>query len=79
VEVLTKELPILGSTKLKDSDAFAKYVEVQTSKVQASKDGIALRERQQCLKELKCEDWILSMDLFGMCPEDKARYSAMKA
>ena len=27
VEVLSKELSILGSTKLKESDAFAKYVE----------------------------------------------------
>jgi len=44
VEVLTKELSILGSTKLKDSDALARYVEVQASKVQASKDAIALRE-----------------------------------
>ena len=76
--MLTKELFILGLVKLKDSDAFAKYVAVQASKAQASKDAIALRELQS-LKELKYEDWILSMDLTGMCPEDKARYSAMKA
>jgi len=56
VEVLTKELSILRSTKLKDSDAFAKYVEVQASKIQASKEVIELRDRHQRLKELKYED-----------------------
>uniref|UniRef100_A0A7C9EU27 No apical meristem-associated C-terminal domain-containing protein n=1 Tax=Opuntia streptacantha TaxID=393608 RepID=A0A7C9EU27_OPUST len=76
VEVTTKELSIL--TKLKDSDTFAKYVELQASKVQVSKEAIALRDRHQRLKELKYEDWILSMDISEMCPEDKARYSAMK-
>ena len=76
--MLTKELFILRSTKLKGSEAFAKYVEVQASKVQASKEAIALRDRHQRLKELKYEDWILSMDISGMYPKDKARYSAMK-
>ena len=56
VEVLIKELSILGATKLKDSDAFAKYVEVQASKVQASKEAIALRDQHQRLKELKYEN-----------------------
>ena len=65
MEVLIKELSILGATKLKDSDAFAKYVEVQASKVQASKEAIALRDQHQRLKELKYENWILSMDIFG--------------
>ena len=56
MEVLTKDLSMLGSTKLKDSDAFAKYVEVQASKVQASKEAIALRDQHQRLKELKYEN-----------------------
>jgi len=37
VEVMTKELSILGSTKLKDSETIARYVATQESKVQASK------------------------------------------
>ena len=78
VEVLTKELSILGSSKVKDNDNFAKYVEVQAEKVQQSKEAIALRNRHQRLKEPKYEDWILSMDIFGMCPKDNAHYSAMK-
>ena len=63
---------------MKDSDAFAKYVEVQAEKVQASKEAIAIRNRHQRLKELRYEDKILSMDISGMCPEDQAGYSAMK-
>jgi len=85
VEVMMKELSISGSTNLKDSEMFARYFVAQEKKVQASKQAIELRdrhqtfeEREQHLKELKCEDWILSMDLYGMCPKDKARYSAMK-
>jgi len=78
VEVMTKELSTLGSTKLKDNEIFARYVAAQESKVQASKQAIALRDRHQRQKELKYKDWILSMDLSGMCPEDKARYSAMR-
>jgi len=77
-EVLSKELAILGASKMKDSDAFAKYVEVQAEKVQVSKEAVVLRNRHQRLKELKYEDKILSMDIYGMCPEDQARYSAMK-
>jgi len=75
VEVLTKELPILGSTKLKESDAFVKYVE---AKAQHSKEALAMRDRHLRLKELKYEDWVLSFDISGMCPEDQARYIAMK-
>ena len=52
VEALSKELSILWLRKLKDSDEFAKYVEVQASKVQALKEAIAVRERQQRLKYL---------------------------
>ena len=44
VEVLTKELSILGSTKLKESDAFVKYVDVQAAKVQESKEALAMRD-----------------------------------
>ena len=41
VEVLSKDLSILGSTKLKESDAFAKYVE---DKAQHSKEALAMRD-----------------------------------
>jgi len=78
VDVLSKELSILGSSKAKDSDAFAKYVEAQAEKVQALKEAIAIRNRHQRLKELQYEDKILSIDISGMCPEDQARYSVMK-
>ena len=44
VDVMTKELSILGSTKLKDSEMFARYVSAQESKVQASIQAIALRD-----------------------------------
>ena len=77
-EVISKELSFLGSSRVKDSESFAKYVEVQAIKAQATKDAIALRNRDQRLKELKYEDKILSMDISRMCPEDQARYSAMK-
>jgi len=75
VEVLSKELSILGSTKAKDSDTFAKFVEAKT---QHSKEALAIRDRQLRLKELKYEDWVLSLDISGMCPEDQAQYMAMK-
>jgi len=45
VEAMSKELSILGSSRVKDSDSFAKYVEVQAIKAQATKDAIALRNR----------------------------------
>jgi len=76
--VLTKELSILESTKLKKSDAFVKYVDVQASKVQQSKEALAMRDRHLRLKELKYEDWVLSLEISQMCPEDQARYIAMK-
>jgi len=78
VEVMTKELSILGSTTLKDSEMFARYVVAQETKAQTSKQAIQLRdrhqsfkERQQCLKKLKYEDWILSMDICATCSEHK--------
>jgi len=75
---MINELSVLGSTKLKDSEMFFRSVVAQQSKVQASKQAIALRDQHQCLKELKYDDLILSMDFFGMCPENKVQYSAMK-
>jgi len=75
VQVLSKELSILGSTKAKDSDTFAKFVE---AKAQHSKEALAIRDQQLRLKELKYEDWILSLDISRMCPEDQARYTEMK-
>jgi len=63
VEVMTKELSILGSTKLKDSEVFGQYVIAQETNAQASKQVMQLRdrhqsfkEREQCLKEIKYED-----------------------
>ena len=76
--MLTKELSILGSTKLKKSDAFVKYVDGQASKVQQSKEALAMRDRHLRLKEQKYEDWVLSFDISRMCPEDQAHYTAMK-
>jgi len=58
VEVLTKELSILGSTKLKESDVFVKYVDVQAAKVQQSKEALAMRDRHLHLKERRYEDWV---------------------
>ena len=75
VEVLTKELSILGSTKLKESDAFPKYIE---DKGQHSKEALAMKDRHLRLKELKYEDWVLTLDISGMCPEDQACYTTMK-
>jgi len=72
-DVLSKELAILGASKMKDSETFSKYVEVQAKKVQVSNEAVILRNRHQRLKELKYEDKILSMDISGMCPEDQAR------
>ena len=63
-EVMMKELSILGLRKLKDSEMFVRYVVAQEKKAQTSKQAIQLRdqhqsfkEREQCLKELKYEDF----------------------
>ena len=50
VEVMTKELSILGTTKLKDSEMFARYVLAQETKAHASKQVVQLRDRHESLK-----------------------------
>jgi len=44
VEVMTKELSIFGSTKLKDIEMFGRYVVAQVKKAQASKQAVQLRD-----------------------------------
>jgi len=85
VEVMTKELSIVGLIKLKESEMFARYVVAQETKASASKHAVQLRdrhqlfkERKQRLKEMKYEDWILSMDISAMCLEDQTQYGAMQ-
>ena len=51
LEVMTKELSILGTTKVKESDIFARYVISQNTKAQAAKDAMQLRDQHQSFKE----------------------------
>ena len=75
----TKELSVLGETNVKNSTMFEQYVLARENKVEAAQQFVQLRDRhqafkgrEQCLKEIKYQDKILSMNISEMCAEDQA-------
>jgi len=63
LEVVTRELSTLGTTNLRNSTMFERYVLPQEKKADAAEKAVELRDRHQRLKEMKYEDKILKMIL----------------
>jgi len=79
LDVVTKELSTLGTTNVKNSTMWERYVIAQEKraeaakvKAEATKRVVELKDSHQRLERMKYEDKILRMDIAKMCPEDQA-------
>ena len=85
LDVVTKELSTLGTTNVKNSTMFERYVIAQEKKAEAArvkaeaaKRAVELIDSHQQFQRMKYEDKILRMDIGKMCPEDQARYGPLQ-
>ena len=85
LDLVTTEMSTLRATNVKNSTMFGRYVSMQENTANAALKAIELRDRQQflkereqCFKEMKCNDRFLGMNIAEMCPEDQARYAKLK-
>ena len=85
LDVVTKELSTLGTTNVKNSTMFERYVIAQEKKAEAAKvkaeaakRAVELIDSHQHFQRMKYEDKILRMDIAKMCPEDQARYGPLQ-
>ena len=77
LDLVTKELLVLGTMNIEKNDIFERYIKMQERKATIAEQAIQLRdqhqafkERKQCLKERKYEDKILRVNLTELCAED---------
>ena len=75
----------MGTTNVKNSSMWERYVITQEKKAEAAKVKagaakrvVELRDDHQCFQRMKYEDKILRMDIAMMCPEDQARYGPLQ-
>ena len=78
LDVVTKELSTLRTTNVKNSVIFERYIIAQEKKEDVAQKAVELRDRHQCLKEMKYEDKILQMNITEMCHKDHAQYSLIQ-
>ena len=84
LDVVTKELSTMGTTNVKNSTMFERYVIAQEKKAEpakvkaeAAKRVVELIDSHQHSQRMKYEDKILRMDIAKMCPDDQARYGPL--
>jgi len=85
LDIVTNELSTLGTTNVKNSTMFERYVIAQETKAaaakvkaEAAKRAVELIDSHQHFQQMKYEDKILRMDIAKMCPKDQARYGPLE-